>query len=122
MKRAVLLAALAASMTLSGCAGLSAFAPPTAPAVVANRTVLDEQALLALELAYKAARLVVETGVDAGAIHGDTAAKIARFDDTAYKALGAARLAYAAGNAADYGTALREGRDAISAILTLSSK
>jgi hypothetical protein len=118
MKR-MILAALA-PLALCGCAGLSALTSlPAAPVAVANETTLDEQGALAVELAYKAARLAMETGVDAGAIRGETAVRVAELDNTAYAAVLAARRAYRAGNATSYGAALAEARGAISQMLNL---
>ncbi|EQA97268.1 hypothetical protein L286_23365 [Sphingobium sp. HDIP04] len=95
---------------------------PAPPAAVADSTVLDEQGALAAELAYKAARVAVETSVDAGLIKGATAAKIAKLDQRAFTALGVVRKAYAAGNATSYASALVAARAAISDLLTLTGK
>lgn len=95
---------------------------PPAPGAVANKTVLDEQGALAAELAYKAARVAIETGVDAGLIRGATAAKVATLDAKAYAALGVVRKAYEAGNAASYNAAIVTARAAITDLLTLTGK
>jgi hypothetical protein len=94
--------------------------PP--PATVADKTVLDEQGILACELAYKAARIAVETGVDAGLIKGQAATRFASLDNRAYAALGVARAAYRTGNAASYAEALRQAQTAISGLLALTGK
>ncbi len=116
--------ALAAAVLLAapGCAHLPAPAIPPAPVAIADRTVLDEQALLALELAYKAARLAGETLVDAGLIRGETALRIGKLDRATFAALGVARGAYRAGNAASYEAALLESRTSIAALLALAGK
>ena len=117
--------ALALSGGLSGCGALpllTGLHPPPAPLTVADRTTLDEEGLLGLELAYKGARMVAEAGVDLGLIRGEVALKVASLDDKAIRALGAARAAYRAGNATDYRTALGEGQAAITGILTLAAK
>lgn len=117
MKRLMFLAA--ASLALSGCSFGGLTSVPAAPAEVADRTILDEQGALAVELAYKAARMAVETAVDAGAIKGEAAARLAELDNAAYAAVLAARRAYRAGNAVSYGAALAEARGAITDILAL---
>jgi hypothetical protein len=111
----------AASVALASC-GLAPLAGiPSAPVEAADQTVLDEQAALAVELAYKAARLAIETGVDAGAIRGANATRLAELDNDAYAAVLAARRAYRAGNATGYGAALAEARAAISDMIELAS-
>lgn len=92
---------------------------PSAPVVAADKTVLDEKAALGAELAYQAARTAAELAVDAGLIKGETARKVADADNRAYRALGAARAAYRAGNASSYSAALDEARAAVSEILSL---
>lgn len=111
-------------LALSGCGGLSdaVNSIPASPVAVAESTTLDEQGALAAELAYKAARIAVETGVDAGVIKGATAAKVAQLDQRAFAALGVVRKAYAAGNAASYASALTTVRAAIADLLTLTGK
>ncbi len=112
--------AILAPLALSGCAGLSTLAGlPSAPVAVADETVLDEQAALSIDLAYKAARLAIETGVDAGVIRGERAARLAEVDNQAFAAVQAARRAYRAGNATSYGAALAEARAAIADMLAL---
>lgn len=117
MKRLIALALISA---LSACGSISTI--PPAPASVADQTTLDEQGALAAELAYKAARVAIETGVDAGFIRGAAAARIAALDAKAYAALGVVRRAYEAGNAASYATALTSARSAVAELLTLTGK
>ena len=117
MKNPLLLALLCA---LPACTPVNTI--PPAPAAVADKTVLDEQGALAAELAYKAARIAIETGVDAGLIRGATATKIAALDAKAYAALKIVRQAYAAGNATSYASGLATARAAISDLLTLTGK
>lgn len=116
MKRLLFLAPLA----------LAACTPPTsippAPSTVADKTTLDEQGMLAVELAYKAARMAVETGVDTGLVHGAAAARFASLDNTAYAALQAVRAAYRTGNATNYANALTQARSAITGLLALAGK
>ena len=120
MKRFAL--ALAAALALSGCAGLPSFGIPAAPAAVANQTVLDEQGVQAAELAYKAARIAVEIGVDAGLIRGANATRFAAIDNKVFAALGIARTAYRANNAVNYAVALAETRAAVFEMLALTGK
>lgn len=121
MKKRLILASIAA-LALSGCGlqGMTTTPPP--PATVADKTVLDEQALLSLELAYKAARIAVETGVDAGIIKGATATRFAALDNAAFLGLAVARQAYSAGNARSYAEAITSGRGAVTDLLTLAGK
>lgn len=92
-------------------------APLGSPAAVSDATKADEQAALAVELAYKAARTAAEMAVDLGAVKPGTplAKRIAAADRTAYAAVLAAREAYEAGNAADYATATRDAIGAVAA-------
>ena len=122
-RRLIFGAALAA--TLSGCGALpllTGLSAPPPPVTVADRTMLDEQALTALELAYKGGRMAAEAGVDLGLIRGEVALKVARIDEQAFTALGAARAAYRAGNAASYSNALRDSQASIATLLALAAK
>ena len=112
-----LLACLALSLAITACATTGL---PSSPGAVASQTVKDEQAILAVELAYKAARLSIETGVDAGLIKGERATQFAALDNRAYSAVQIARDAYAAGNAADYVAAVARARSAVEAMLALA--
>lgn len=119
MKR--LIFAACAALALSGCGLTGLGSVPAAPVEAADQTVLDEQAALSIELAYKAARLAIETAVDAGAIRGEQATRFAELDNRAYAAVLAARRAYRAGNAVSYGAAVAEARAAITDILDLAA-
>lgn len=92
---------------------MSACAMVPGPAVYANKTVLDEKAMLTAEIAYKAETVVIQTGVDAGVIKGPLAAKIAVIDNKAYLALLSARAAYAAGNSAGFAEAVGNAQAAV---------
>ena len=117
MKR-LILAGLA--IALSGCGLLTLPAGiPAAPAAVANTTVLDEQAALGVELAYKAERIALETAVDAGRLTGARATQAATLDDKAFAAVKVARRAYLAGNATDYATAIAQARLAVTDTLAI---
>ena len=111
---------LALLCALPACAPVNTI--PPAPGAVADKIVLDEQGALAAELAYKAARVAIETGLDAGLIRGATAARVAVLDKKAYAALGVVRKAYEAGNAASYTAAIATARAAISDLLSLTGK
>lgn len=120
MKR-ILAACLALSLT--GCAPLLAAmgSIPASPSAVADRTPLDEQAALSVELAYQAANIAVSTAVDVGALRGPNAARVAELDRRAYRAVLTARAAYDAGNAGSYGAALATARSEIASLLALLS-
>ena len=120
MKR--LLLAVGASIALAACTPAGLADIPPAPSAVADKTVLDEQGVLAVELAYKAARLAVETAVDAGVIHSERATLFAALDKRAYAAVQAVRTAYAAGNATSYANALVTARSAVEQLLALTGK
>lgn len=116
MRLALFIAPLA--LCLSGCAGLSALTQlPPAPAAAANRTVLDEQAAISVELAYQAAARAVSLAVDLGLIRGEAAARVAELDRRAYRAVLTARAAYDAGNATSYGAAVATARAEIAAMI-----
>lgn len=108
------------ALPLAGC-GLMRLpaALPAVPAAVANTTVLDEQAALGVELAYKAERIALETAVDANLLHGERATQAAALDDKAFAAVKIARRAYIAGNATDYVTAIAQARLAVADTLAL---
>lgn len=112
MKR-MILASLA--LTLSACVTPTL---PASPAVVADRTVLDEQAGLAIELAYEAAGTAVLTANRAGLIPATLKPRIAAADRKAFAAVQAVRAAYDAGNATSYATALTIARGAVTDLLT----
>jgi len=120
--------ALAASLALSACnlgrlastgAVVADAAGAPAPSSVANKTILDEQAALGVELAYKAARLSMETAVDAGLLKGSSAAKAAVIDNRAFLAVATVRQAYRAGNATSYKEALEAARSVISDLIAV---
>jgi hypothetical protein len=90
-----------------------------APATIADRTVLDEKAVLGAELAYQAFRTAAELAVDAGVLKGPRAAQVADLDNRAYQALGLARVAYRTGNAPTYSSALDNARAVIAQGLAL---
>lgn len=122
----IILTALAA-LSLSSCAALSNAAAqgaglPESPVAVAGLTVRDEQALLGAELAYKAARIAAEIGVDAGMITGARATQFRDLNRRAYAALQIARTAYRAGNASSYWAAIAEARGIADQILTLTGR
>lgn len=115
VKRYLVAAAVALSLPLAGCAGFGSI--PTSPGQVAEGTVLDERAAIAVELAYKASRTALEIAVDAGLLRGERAAQAAALDNRAYSAVQAARAAYRGANAASYYQAVDEARAAIAAAL-----
>lgn len=108
----------AASLSLPACSGVL-----EPPASVADKTKLDEQAAIGVNLAYKAFRLSVETGVAAGFIKpgSELALKIADADNRAYSAVVAVDAAYRAGNSADYTSAVIRANAAIAAAVSIVS-
>ncbi len=84
-----------------------------APVEYANRTAMDEQAAVGVELGYKAFRQTIELGVDSGFIKGERAARAAAADRRAYAALLVVRQAYKTANAQDFLMAIRSGNIAI---------
>lgn len=122
MKRMIL--AVCAALALSGCAALGNLAGglPPSPAAAADQTTLDEQALLAVELAYKAARTAAELAVDAGVLKGEAATRVAVLDNQAFLAVTLARSAYKTGNAQSYKDALGEAQKAVAALLALTGR
>lgn len=112
----------AATLCLAACATT---APPAStpaapsvpatsgPAVIADRTLLDEKAMAGVELAYKAMRLAIETAADAGALKGERAGRVAELDRRAYGTVLAVRAAYEAANAESYGAAVDQALAAI---------
>lgn len=101
---ALILAISLAAMVATACAPLpgTPAAIPAGPAPLANRTTTDEKALMAIELAYKAARLAAETAADTGKLTPGHAALIADADMRAFEALAAARAAYAGAQSPDW--------------------
>lgn len=117
-----LILVLALAVPLAGCGLLTGIASvPPAPVAVADRTVLDEQAALSVELAYQAATVAVGAAADAGILRGDNALKAAAIDKKAYQAVLKVRAAYDAGNATGYGAALAIARTEIGSLLALIS-
>lgn len=110
-----LLYAAALGVSTLGLASCETF--PAGPSEVANQTILDERAALAVELAYRAAGTALETAVDAGAITGTNAATAARLENRAYAAVLAVRAAYDTGNASTYAEAVDNAQGAVNALL-----
>lgn len=81
---------------------------PTSPAEIAPNSVLDEQAVIAVQLAYKTWRLAVESGVQTGLIKGARATQVRELDARLYAALQATESAYEARNAASFEAAVVE--------------
>ena len=102
------------ALALAACATTPVAVPHIpAPYEFAGRTAADEQAAVAVENGYKAFRLALELGVDAGVIKGERAVKAAAADRQAYNALLIFREAYKTANATDL---LAAGRSANIAI------
>lgn len=116
MKRLII---FAAALSLSGCAALDGLMRlPAQPVAVANKTVLDEQAAISVELAYQAAATALLIATRAGFVTGDNARNAMALDNEAYRKVLAVRAAYDAGNASSYGVALADARTAVKLVLT----
>lgn len=114
----LILSALTALLMLGACtAPLPVLAPP--PASFAQATTLDERGLLTIEVAYRAAGLLLEAAVDAGRLRGADALRAERLDAQAAQAVALARAAYDAGNAADYAAAVRAADPIVTALRAL---
>src|SRR3546814_13629132 len=98
MRRLILAAAMV--LALPACSTLSG----GGPVLVTQATALDEKIAVSVELAYRAARLAMETGVDAGLIKGPRAAQVAAHYNQASSSVQAVRAAYKAGHAPRYAT------------------
>lgn len=127
MRKLILAVALATgTLPLAGCGALlpmlTGMPAASSPAAVANRTTLDETALRLAETAYAAERTALDIGADAGLLTGSNAAKAAALDNKAYAALGLARRAYSAANAADFADAVSQLRDAVTGAVALVKK
>lgn len=106
-------AILGAALALVACAVPPVSNLPAAPVVVANSTILDEKVGIAVETAYKAFRVALELGVDAGQIRGERATRLAAIDRRAYAATLATQAAYRSTNSTSYVAASREAIAAI---------
>jgi hypothetical protein len=118
MRKLILAVVALFALPLAACDTLLSTAAPVAgvpssPVVVADKTVLDEKVGIAVETAYKAWRVAVELGIDAGFVKGAFATKLAAIDNRAYTATLAVQAAYKAGNSAGYIAAAREANAAI---------
>jgi hypothetical protein len=107
---------------LVACSPATLVGLPASPQVAADRTTLDEQALLGVELAYKAARIAVEVYVDSGHCTGACATRFRDLNRRAYAAVNAARAAYRAGNATGYIAALGEARTLANDLLSVTGR
>lgn len=110
----------AAAMTLSACAPLAtAVGPPDnlVPGVAADKTVLDEQVAISVELAYQATVLSVSIATKAGLVKGALAEKLLDADRVAYQAVLAVRAAYDTGNARSYADAAKSACIAIHRVI-----
>lgn len=112
-----LIFAAVASLALAGCTTTGVPNVPTSPGAIADTTVLDERGAIAVESAYRAAGLALETAVDTGLLRGSAATRAATLEQRAYDAVLAARAAYDAGNASSYADALVKARAAVAAAL-----
>ena len=113
MKRLIQMAA--AALSLSACATFPSV--PAAPVEVANRTTLDETGDRGVQLAYKAARIAMETLVDAGKIKGANALRVDALNTKAFQLSQAVHKAYLAGNSTSYTAAKDQAMAAVAEFL-----
>ena len=83
---------------------------PTNPAEIANTTILDEKAAIAIETGYKAFRTAVEIAVDSGQLKGDKAARVADINRKINAAVIRVEQAYKAANSTSYTAAVLEAK------------
>jgi hypothetical protein len=107
---------LALALGLCGCATLPP-APP--PAVLADRTRLDEQAGLAITTGYRAAVAAARLANQVRPFDAATRTKAADLEARAFAAVAAVRAAYEAGNARDHAEAVAKARALIERITAL---
>ena len=112
-----------AALSLCACAPVQSAigGMPAAPVELADKTTLDEQTALGLELAYQAAAFAILTATDAGLIRGAAAEAVAACDRAAHRAVVALRSAYDAGNARSYTDAAKIARKAVADLLAAQS-
>lgn len=109
-----------AALALTACGPLAMMAGiPAAPAAVANRSTLDEQAALSVELAYQASVTAIRFANRTGALSAENKQRAADLDNQAYRAVLAVRSAYDAGNATSYGAASAKAQAAVRDLLAL---
>ncbi len=99
--------ALAAVLALAGCATSGPSVPPGGsvdppPIVSTGGTVVDEQAMFALEAAYNVTATAYLAAVDSGMIRSGADAPVRRVMIQGYRALQLARAAYRVGDAATF--------------------
>jgi hypothetical protein len=85
--------------------------PP--PSEIANTTVLDEKAAIAIETGYKAFRTAVEIAVDSGQLKGEKAARVAVIDNKINAAVIRVEQAYRAANSSSYTAAVLEAKSLV---------
>lgn len=115
MKKILLAFAALSLVPLGACETIST------PSEISDTTKLDEQGAIGVNLAYKAFRLSVETGVEAGLIKpgSELAIKIADADNKAFAAVQAVDAAYRAGNSQSYADAVARANAAIAAAVAI---
>lgn len=81
---------------------------PTAPAQVADRSTIDESAIIGVRTLYEAWLTLVEVATDAGLIKPDKAQTVLDLDDRIHRVYQLAIRAYRFSNADDFDTAKTE--------------
>jgi hypothetical protein len=104
---------------LMGCAESAVRAIPAAPVEIADQTIADEKAMLAVERSYLAAGAAIEAASAAGLIKGALARRVDRLDGMAMTAILAMRAAYDTGNAPSFAVARTQAAGALEQIRVL---
>ncbi|QPT09859.1 hypothetical protein [Sphingomonas paucimobilis] len=104
---------------LAGCAPMPALRAVPGPAVVADRTVLDERAAIAIEASWRVAGRAIERAVDRGDLVGEQAARAERLDAAAGIWVARARAAYDTVNAASMADAIARAKPLIAEMRSL---
>lgn len=113
---------LAASLPVGSCGAVTGLGSAVNGSTgFCEHSIKDEQAVVAVNAAYKGFRLGVETGVRAGFIKGELAGKIAAVDNKAFAAILSLDTVYRTCNG-DLGAALTSANNAISEGITLASR
>lgn len=122
-KRCLIGAALAISLSACGTPlGTAAGVLTGGPATVANKTVVDEKALIAAESAFHATLVLTNAAVDGGLLKGANAAKAKDILVKGHAALVLARTAYDAGNATSMASAITQAQSLAGQLAPLVGK
>lgn len=105
MKRLI---AAGLALALASCAGIPSAPSGAGSPPIAGATKLDEQAGLAITLAYQAANRLALLVIRSGHVRGADAEKLKALDAEAFRWVSRVRIAYQAGNAVSYQAAIAQ--------------